>query len=136
MERVLAVLLVAAAVGAVVAYLRWRDRRLRARLRLPPGPAVVAFTHRLCVPCRTQQLPALHRLRELAGPGLRVEVVDVERDPHAARRFGIFTVPSTVVVGSDGRVVAFNHGFADEGKLLRQLRYNAPGTADVARARA
>lgn len=110
------------AVAAAAGWVWGRDRRLRRRLRLPEGPAVIAFTHRLCGPCRTQQLPALQRLRQLAGPDLRVELVDVEREGHLARRFGIFTVPSTVVVGSDGRVVAFNHGFADEAKLLRQLR--------------
>ncbi|MFN3285466.1 MAG: TlpA family protein disulfide reductase [bacterium] len=127
MERALVVLLVAVAVAAVVAWLRWRDLRVRAHLRLPGGPAVIAFTHRLCAPCRSQQLPALKRLQELVDSDVRVEVVDVERDPHLARRFGVFTVPSTVVVGPDGRVVAFNHGFADEGKLLRQLGRTAPG---------
>lgn len=121
MDRFVALLVVALAVAAAAGWVWWRDRRLRARLRLPEGPAVIAFTHRLCGPCRTQQLPALQRLRKLVGPELRVELVDVEREVHLARRFGIFTVPSTVVVGPDGRVVAFNHGFADEAKLLRQL---------------
>lgn len=114
---------VAAGLAAGLVWVRWRERRVRVHVRLPAGPAVIAFTHRLCVPCRTQQLPALERLRQLSGPGLRVDVVDVERHPDVARRFGIFTVPSTVVVGPDGRVVAFNHGFADERKLLRQLRW-------------
>lgn len=121
MDRLVALLVVGLAVAAAVGWVRWRDRRLRQRLRLPEGPAVIAFTHRLCAPCRTQQLPALQRLRQLAGPGVRVEVVDVEQQPQVARRFGIFSVPSTVVVGPHGRVVAFNHGFADEVKLLRQL---------------
>jgi thioredoxin-like negative regulator of GroEL len=133
MERLWVVFLVAAAVAAGAGWVWWRDRRVRARLRLSPGPAVIAFTHRLCVPCRTQQLPALRRLQEAAGPRVRVEVVDVEADPQAARRFGIFTVPSTVVVGPDGLVVAFNHGFADERKLLRQLGWDASG-ASPARA--
>ncbi|MER3456183.1 MAG: hypothetical protein C4304_04720 [candidate division GAL15 bacterium] len=135
MERLQVVLGVAAAVAAVAAWVRWRDRRLQARLHLPGGPAVIAFTHRLCVLCRTQQLPALQRLRERVGPRLRVELVDVEHDPHTARRFGIFTVPSTVVVGPDGRVVAFNHGFAAEAKLLRQLGWQERSAAP-ARARA
>jgi thiol-disulfide isomerase/thioredoxin len=127
MDRLWAVLVVAAAVAALAGWVRWRDRRLAGRLRLPPGPAVVAFTHRLCSPCRAQQLPALERLQRVVGPGVRVQVVDVERHPEVARRFGIFTVPSTVVVGADGRVVAFNHGFADEGKLLRQLGWSPSG---------
>lgn len=134
MERVLVVLGVGAILAMVAAVLAWRDRRLRARLQLPPGPAVIAFTHRLCTPCRTQQLPALRRVQAVAGPQLRVEVVDVERDPASARRFGIFTVPSTVVVGPDGRVVAFNHGFADEARLLRQLGTSQASKAQTVRA--
>ena len=134
MERVMVVLGVAAALAVVAALLAWRDRRLRARLRLPPGPAVIAFTHRLCTPCRTQQLPALRRVQAAVGPGLRVDVVDVERDPATARRFGIFTVPSTVVVGPDGRVVAFNHGFADEGRLLHQLATSRASEPQAVRA--
>ncbi len=128
------VLGVGAILATIAGVLAWRDRRLRARLQLPPGPAVIAFTHRLCTPCRTQQLPALRRVQAVAGPQLRVEVVDVERDPASARRFGIFTVPSTVVVGPDGRVVAFNHGFADEARLLRQLGTSQAGKAQTVRA--
>ncbi|MCS7235976.1 MAG: thioredoxin family protein [Armatimonadota bacterium] len=124
MDRLWVVLAVAAALALAAGWVRCRDRRLARRLRLPPGPAVVAFTHRLCAPCRTQQLPALQRLQRVTGTRVRVQVVDVGRHPEVARRFGIFTVPSSVVVGPDGRVVAFNHGFADDGKLLRQLGWN------------
>ncbi|MDQ7799680.1 MAG: thioredoxin domain-containing protein [Armatimonadota bacterium] len=134
MERALVVLLVGAAVAAGAAWLRWRERRVRLHVHVPGGPAVIAFTHRLCAPCRSQQLPALKRLQELVDSHVRVEVVDVERDPHLARRFGVFTVPSTVVVGPDGRVVAFNHGFADEARLLRQLGRTGPeGVPDLLR---
>jgi len=134
MDRLVALLVVALAVLAAAGWVWQRERRLRARLRVQAGPAVIAFTHRLCGPCHSQQLPALGRLRQRAGSGVRVEVVDVERAPHVARRFGIFTVPSTVVVGPDGRVVAFNHGFADEDKLLRQLGWRRSAT-EAARSR-
>jgi thioredoxin 1 len=134
MDRLVALLVVALAVLAAAGWVWQRERRLRARLRVQAGPSVIAFTHRLCGPCHSQQLPALGRLRQRAGSGVRVEVVDVERAPHVARRFGIFTVPSTVVVGPDGRVVAFNHGFADEDKLLRQLGWRRSAT-EAARSR-
>jgi thioredoxin-like negative regulator of GroEL len=135
MDRLVALLGVVVAVLAAAGWVWQRERRLRARLRVRGGPAVIAFTHQLCGPCHSEQLPALGRLRQRAGPGVRVEVVDVERAPDVARRFGIFTVPSTVVVGPDGRVVAFNHGFADEDKLLRQLGWRSATEAPRPRPR-
>ncbi|MCS7173829.1 MAG: thioredoxin family protein [Armatimonadetes bacterium] len=110
-----------------------RDRRF---LRAPAdvvGPAVVAFTHPLCVPCRTQQLPALERLRALRG-GVRIEVVDVQRQPERARRYGVWTVPATAVVDASGRIVALNHGVADEHRLLGQLARSSPLRHEPARA--
>ncbi len=113
----LAILLVAVAFPAL---LRLRDRRFLRRRADVSGPAVVAFTHARCGPCRTQQLPALERLRVLS-PEVRIEVVDVQQDPQRARRYGIWTVPATAVVDPSGRITALNHGVADESRLLRQL---------------
>jgi thioredoxin-like negative regulator of GroEL len=120
-ERVL--LLVGVAVALLVllpAAVRLWNRRFLRRPADVPGPAVVAFTHPLCGPCRTVQQPALERLRAIARH-VRVEVVDVQREPHRARRYGIFTVPATAVVDPSGRIAALNHGVADERRLLRQL---------------
>ncbi len=119
----LAVLLLVAV--AFPALLRLRDRRFLRRRADVPGPAVVAFTHARCGPCRTQQLPALKRLRVLS-PEVRIEVVDVQQDPQRARRYGIWTVPATVVVDSSGHITACNHGVADESRLLRQLGRTQP----------
>ncbi|MDR7415720.1 MAG: thioredoxin family protein [Armatimonadota bacterium] len=115
------------------AFLRFRDRRF---LRAPadvPGPAVVAFTHPLCVPCRTQQVPALERLR-ISHPEVRIEVVDVLQHPERARRYGIWTVPATAVVDASGRIVALNHGVADEHRLLHQLAQTHPPLRELTRA--
>jgi thioredoxin-like negative regulator of GroEL len=120
MDRFWIILAIALVVAALPLLLRLRDRRLARRVGYVEGPAVLAFTHRLCVPCRTQQAPALDRLRALM-PSVRIEVVDVEREPEIARRYGIFTVPSTVVIGASGRALAFNHGLAGEHRLARQL---------------
>ncbi|MDR5708834.1 MAG: thioredoxin family protein [Armatimonadota bacterium] len=109
------------------------DRRfLRAQADVP-GPAVVAFTHPLCVPCRTQQMPALERLQTL-NPEVRIEVVDVQRQPERARRYGIWTVPATAVVDASGRIAALNHGVTDEHRLLGQLARSPSPRRDPVRA--
>jgi thioredoxin-like negative regulator of GroEL len=134
LERVLIVfgILLLVTVGWSV-LLRLRDRRF---LRAPadvPGPAVVAFTHPLCVPCRTQQLPALEHLSRL-DPEIHIEVVDVLQHPERARRYGIWTVPATAVVDASGRIVVLNHGVADEHRLLRQLTQAHPPLRELTRA--
>jgi len=111
------------------AALRLWDRRFLRRPADVPGPAVVAFTHPLCGPCRTVQQPALERLRAIAGH-VRVEVVDVQREPHRAQRYGILTVPATAVVDPSGRIAAVNHGVADERRLLRQLEGSSGGVRE------
>ncbi len=133
-ERV--ILLVAILLFVAVAFpalLRLRDRPFLRRRADVPGPAVVAFTHARCGPCRTQQLPALERLRALS-PEVRIEVVDVQQDPQRARWYGIWTVPATVVVDPSGRITALNHGVADERRLLRQLARFHPQSRALARA--
>lgn len=121
LERVLLAVGISAALLVLLpSALRLWNRRFLRRSADVPGPAVVAFTHPLCGPCRTLQQPALERLRAVARH-VRVEVVDVRREPHRARRYGILTVPATAVVDPSGRIAALNHGVADEHQLLRQL---------------
>lgn len=89
-----------------------------------------------CGPCR-QSFPWMNRLQAKYGPkGLRIVAVNLDSqtadaqrflaerpaqftlafDPTAesARRFGIKAMPSSVLVGADGRVAATHAGFRDE----------------------
>jgi thioredoxin 1 len=129
-ERLLALLLVAAALAAVWLLLRRRSaayRRSGARdLVAAAGfrPLVLAFSTPECVPCRTQQKPALAELQRRYPSRLAVRDVDAAVEPHLADRFGIMTVPSTVVVDPGGHIVAINHGVATWEKLAAQLSLN------------
>ncbi len=58
---------------------------------------VVQFTHPLCTDCRALE-------RRLAAEGRLVVAVDVSRDPHLARKYGIAVVPTAFAVASDGAV--------------------------------
>ena len=59
--------------------------------------------------------------QEVGPASLRVVSVDAARQPAVAKAFGILTVPSTVVLGSTGLVLAINHGFAPSDRLSAQL---------------
>jgi len=63
------------------------------------------------------------------GDQVEIREVDLLTERETARAFGIFSVPSTVVLDADGRVVAFNIGFAPAERLLVQLPHTRNGGA-------
>ena len=136
-ERAFVLLLAAAAVILLWLLLRWRSGRYRrpgaSDLVAAHGsrPLVLAFSTPECVPCRTQQKPALAELARRYPGRLAVREVDAAAEPDLADRFGIMTVPSTVVVDGRGRILAINHGVATWEKLAGQLSLN--GWAAAAR---
>lgn len=127
-DRLLVVLIVAAVVIAVWTLVRRRATSYRGRdaadLLEDGRPIVLAFSTPDCVPCRTAQKPVLDQLQRRYANRVDVRVVDATLNPELADRFGILTVPSTVVVGSNGRVLAVNYGLARTDKLAAQLSLN------------
>ncbi len=128
-ERLLLLVLLVLLLAAAAWWLARRPRVLTARLQggrlpgfAPSGrPSVLAFTSPDCAACHVAQRPALDELSARVGDNVVVREVDVLTEREAARAFGIFSVPSTVVLGADGRVLAFNVGFAPVQRLLAQL---------------
>jgi hypothetical protein len=78
-------------------------------------PYILYFTTAECSICKTHQEPALRKL------DATVRKVDAIAEAELARRYSIFTVPSTVVVRRDGSAADVNYGYADADKLRRQL---------------
>jgi thioredoxin-like negative regulator of GroEL len=129
---VLAVGLVAAA--AVVAVRAWSGRRVaglksgqaqglwNALGASPDGrPSLVVFSTPSCTACRTAQHPAVEAVKARFGETLRVLKVDLSRRPAVGHAFKVLTAPSTVVLGGDGRIGSFNHGFAPADQLAAQV---------------
>lgn len=130
-ERLLILAVIVAAVAIIWLGLRWRSSRIRRRgaadllqVLADPQPLVLAFSTPECVPCRTQQKPALDELLRRYPDTLEVREVDATVQPELAERFGIMTVPTTVVINHYGRVVAINHGVARWERLASQLSLN------------
>ncbi len=86
----------------------------------PGVPVIVYFTTPMCVPCKTQQQPALERLRNEVT--VQIVKVDACEDPDAADRWGVFSSPTTFVIDGHGQTRAVNHGVADFHKLKAQLQ--------------
>ncbi len=99
----------------------WRSAAARRHaLEAKSGPAVepyiIYFTGEGCTVCRTHQEPALARLHDV-----RIDKVDALADRGLADRFHVYTLPTTVVMSSEGRALHVNYGYAPANKLERQL---------------
>ena len=100
-----------------------------------------------CGPCR-QSFPWMNRMQDKFGAkGLRIVAVNLDSkrtDAQAflaqlparfdlgfdnggavARQFGIKTMPSSVLVGADGKVIAVHHGFREEDEAELEQRIAA-----------
>jgi len=79
-------------------------------------PYILYFTGDGCTVCRTHQEPALAKL-----DGVRIDKVDAIAERSLADRFHVYTLPTTVVLSSDGHALHVNYGYATAPKLERQL---------------
>ena len=130
LERlVLAAVLLVAGFAAYQGFTRHHLRRIAERAPydpvlqgLTPGvPTVVYFTTPTCIPCRTQQQPALALLQDELGSGVQIVKIDATQDPDAAGRWGVFSAPTTFVLDRNWNPREINHGVADADKLKRQI---------------
>jgi thiol-disulfide isomerase/thioredoxin len=87
----------------------------------PNIPTIVYFTTPSCIPCRTQQKPALSRLQSELGDNIQIIEIDAVDNPEAADRWGVFSAPTTFVLDAHGQPREVNHGVADANKLKQQI---------------
>jgi thiol-disulfide isomerase/thioredoxin len=130
-ERLLMVAVLAVLAIGVYQVLRWRQLKqvnqsavtdpLLGTLR-PDTPAIIYFTTPGCVPCRTQQQPALQQLADELGDGVQIVKIDATEEPATADRWGVFSAPTTFVVNPKKQVHSVNYGFADSQRLKQQLQ--------------
>jgi thiol-disulfide isomerase/thioredoxin len=87
---------------------------------------IVYFTTPMCIPCKTQQQPALKTLQgELGDDRIQIVQIDATQDPSAAQRWGVMSAPTTFVLDDMFQPKHVNHGVADVAKLKRQLGITA-----------
>ena len=120
-----------AAVG-VIAYRLWHAaqlRQVRGTDPTTPGltnwrsgrPAIVYFTTPDCAPCRTTQRPTLRRLEAELDGAVQVIEIDATERRDVADHWGVLSVPTTFVLGEDGRPRHVNIGVTGYDRLKRQL---------------
>lgn len=89
---------------------------------LPAGQAsILYFTAEWCSACKFNQRPALRQL-EADLPDLKIIWIDVDESPDAAKRWGVMSLPTTVVLNDTHAPTAVNHGAVSAQKLAQQLK--------------
>ena len=121
LERALiAVLLIAAGSGAYFLFKQAHMRRVRPERKRAGRPRLLYFRSDYCAPCLTQAR-FLDELPEPLRQQVEIEKIDVEREVETASRYGVFTLPTTLLLDQEGSIRHANYGLADAGKLTRQV---------------
>jgi thioredoxin 1 len=90
---------------------------------------LLIFTSPTCAPCKLQQLPIIdHLLREWPDQ-VDFQIIDVAEQPEVAARYGVWSVPTTMVLDGRQNVIAINQGVVLEKKLREQLLKAGPTVA-------
>jgi len=80
-------------------------------------PRLVDLGADRCIPCK-KMAPILEELREEYRGVLRVEFVDVWKDPAAGRRYGIRLIPTQIFYDAAGKEIFRHEGFIGREDIL------------------
>jgi thioredoxin 1 len=82
---------------------------------------ILSFRSENCHQCKRLQAPALERLLEARPEGVTITEVDATSEHELTQAYRVLTVPSTVVLDTEGHAHAINYGFANTQLLLTQV---------------
>jgi thioredoxin-like negative regulator of GroEL len=84
-------------------------------------PELLVFTSPTCGPCKLQQMPIVDRLMVDWHAKIDLTVIDVTEQPEVASRYGVWSLPTTIVLDADRQVAAINQGVASDRKLREEF---------------
>ncbi len=125
LERLLiATALIVVGAGGFLVF-RLDHLRRASRITRPAGrpagkPTLLYFRNDACAPC-VAQARYVQQLQAQFGDALVVEKVDADMDEAVAARYGVFTLPTTLIVDRSGQVRHANYGLTDARRLARQV---------------
>lgn len=83
-------------------------------------PTVLYFRSDDCAPCVTQAR-YLQDLTQRYNGTIAVQKIDADIDRATAERYGVFTLPTTLIIDDRGEVKYINYGLTATQKLSHQL---------------
>ncbi len=83
-------------------------------------PTILYFASDSCAACPSQAR-YLEKLLSLWQEGLVVQKIDTEAEPETAVKYGVFTLPTTILIDQQGDVREINYGLTHTQKLTEQV---------------
>lgn len=120
-ERILIILLLAfIGSGAYITLKSFHVRRLGS-VAGQNKPQLLYFRSDYCASCETQAR-YLDQLEQRWNGRLTIHKIDTDAEPDKAQQYGVFTLPTTILVDNWGKIRQINYGLTNVQKLSQQLR--------------
>jgi len=78
---------------------------------------LLVFSAKWCGPCK-QLAPIIAKLQ---SEGMNVQKIDVDTDPNASAKFSIRSIPTLIVVNTEGIELSRSTGFKSEQEIKNML---------------
>lgn len=88
-------------------------------------PLLIHFHATWCPPCRQMEKDVLHHVdvRDLLSHSFVAVMIDSDQHPELVNQFEVKSLPTDVVIGSDGTILLKSEGGRDRKAYLAQLRH-------------
>jgi thioredoxin-like negative regulator of GroEL len=118
-ERILIIVILAlVGSGAYTAFKTFHMKRLGG-LNNESKLLLLYFRSDQCAPCVTQAR-YLEQLEKKWNGDLIVQKIDTDIEPDKAHQYGVFTLPTTILVDNVGQIRQINYGLTNTQKLSQQ----------------
>jgi thioredoxin 1 len=96
-------------------------------------PRLVDLGADTCIPCKAMA-PILVELRAEYDGRMRVDFIDVWKDPGAGEPYGIYAIPTQIFFDADGKELTRHEGFFSKADILATWKrfgydFSPPGAA-------
>ena len=125
---IISLLLFVAVVKGYGMYRQWQIRRRSQRRRLPnkvrtDKPTLLYFWTPECSQCKPQeqQIERANSTLQQFGKQLDIQKFNAHEEKELAEFLGVMTVPTTVLIDSQGNVSALNPGLTKARKIVDQM---------------
>jgi thioredoxin 1 len=106
---------------ALFRYLHMRRASQVVAIRTSPSaPTLLFFSSDHYAPCVTQAY-YLNDFRQEYRDRVYVRIINTDLNPELATRYGVFTVPTTLIIDEGGQVRNINYGLTGPSRLAHQV---------------
>lgn len=114
-------LFIVAGTAAFAGLRRWHMGRITAVAAPNALPTLLYFASETCLVCPAQEQHVQMAMVDWNGR-LSLQKINVDHEPDKATRYGILSLPTTILLDSSGSVQQINYGLTNAHKLRSQFK--------------